>query len=32
LIDPDGRIERAWYSVQADGHAGKVLEGLGTSN
>jgi peroxiredoxin Q/BCP len=25
LIGPDGRIERAWYHVKADGHAEKVL-------
>jgi peroxiredoxin Q/BCP len=26
LIDEEGRIERAWYNVRADGHAAKVLE------
>jgi peroxiredoxin Q/BCP len=26
LIGADGRIERAWYGVRADGHAAKVLE------
>jgi peroxiredoxin Q/BCP len=26
LIDEEGVIERAWYSVKADGHAAKVLE------
>jgi peroxiredoxin Q/BCP len=26
LIGANGKIERAWYSVKADGHAGKVLE------
>ena len=26
LIDEDGIVERAWYSVKADGHAAKVLE------
>ena len=26
LIDEKGRVERAWYSVKADGHADKVLE------
>ncbi|MDQ6636738.1 MAG: thioredoxin-dependent thiol peroxidase [Candidatus Dormibacteraeota bacterium] len=31
LIDAEGGIERVWYDVQADGHAGKVLEGLGAS-
>lgn len=25
LVGPDGRIERAWYHVRADGHAEKVL-------
>jgi len=29
LVGPDGRIERAWYHVRADGHAAKVLEALG---
>ena len=29
LIDPEGRIERAWYSVRADGHAAKVLAEVG---
>ena len=29
LINGDGRITRAWYSVKADGHAAKVLEALG---
>jgi peroxiredoxin Q/BCP len=29
LVDPDGRIERAWYHVKADGHALKVLSELG---
>lgn len=28
VIGPDGRIERAWYSVRADGHAAKVLAAL----
>jgi len=28
LIGADGKIEQAWYSVKADGHAAKVLEGL----
>jgi peroxiredoxin Q/BCP len=31
LVDPDGRVERAWYSVRADGHAAKVLAELGAS-
>jgi peroxiredoxin Q/BCP len=25
LVDEDGRIQNAWYSVKADGHAEKVL-------
>ncbi|MGB9113549.1 MAG: thioredoxin-dependent thiol peroxidase [Acidimicrobiales bacterium] len=29
LVAPDGRIERAWYHVRADGHAQKVLDALG---
>ncbi len=28
LVGPDGRIERAWYHVRADGHAAKVLAAL----
>jgi thioredoxin-dependent peroxiredoxin len=28
LIDTASNIEKAWYSVKADGHAAKVLEGL----
>jgi peroxiredoxin Q/BCP len=28
LIDPKGKIERAWYGVRADGHAAKVLAQL----
>lgn len=28
LIGPDGRIERAWYGVKADGHAQEVLDAL----
>jgi peroxiredoxin Q/BCP len=28
LVGRDGRIERAWYNVRADGHAAKVLEAL----
>jgi peroxiredoxin Q/BCP len=28
LIDEKGKIAKAWYSVKADGHAGKVLEAL----
>ena len=26
LVDPSGRIAKAWYNVKADGHAAKVLE------
>jgi thioredoxin-dependent peroxiredoxin len=29
LVDEQGRIERAWHNVKADGHAAKVLEALG---
>ena len=29
LVDEDGRVARAWHDVNADGHAGKVLEALG---
>ena len=29
LVDGQGRIERAWHNVKADGHATKVLEALG---
>ena len=25
----EGRIEKAWYNVKADGHAAKVLEEAG---
>ncbi len=28
LVDPDGRIARAWPKVKADGHAAQVLEAL----
>jgi peroxiredoxin Q/BCP len=28
LVDPDGRIARAWPNVKADGHAAQVLEAL----
>ncbi|MGD0875729.1 MAG: peroxiredoxin [Acidimicrobiales bacterium] len=28
LVGEDGRIDRAWYNVRADGHAAKVLEAL----
>jgi peroxiredoxin Q/BCP len=26
LIDEQGKVERAWYKVKADGHAARVLE------
>ena len=26
LVGPNGKIQRAWYHVRADGHAAKVLE------
>ena len=26
LINEQGKIQRAWYNVRADGHAEKVLE------
>ncbi|HXM54932.1 MAG TPA: thioredoxin-dependent thiol peroxidase [Candidatus Dormibacteraeota bacterium] len=29
LIDEEGRVERAWYGVRADGHAAKVLAEVG---
>ncbi len=29
LVDPEGRIERAWYGVRADGHAARVLAEVG---
>jgi peroxiredoxin Q/BCP len=28
LLDEQGRVERAWYNVRADGHAEKVLAEL----
>ena len=28
LVGADGKVERAWYNVRADGHAAKVLESL----
>jgi thioredoxin-dependent peroxiredoxin len=31
LVDEEGRIERAWYGVRADGHAAKVLDVVGTA-
>lgn len=29
IIDEKGKVQRAWYSVKADGHAAKVLEAIG---
>jgi peroxiredoxin Q/BCP len=29
LIDEEGRVERAWYGVKADGHADRVLAEVG---
>lgn len=29
LVDPEGLIERAWYSVRTDGHAARVLAEVG---
>ncbi|MCL4313530.1 MAG: thioredoxin-dependent thiol peroxidase [Actinobacteria bacterium] len=26
LVGPDGKVEKLWYNVKADGHASKVLE------
>jgi peroxiredoxin Q/BCP len=31
LVDEEGRIERAWYGVRADGHAGRVLTEVGSA-
>lgn len=31
LVDPEGRIERAWYGVRTDGHAARVLAEVGAS-
>jgi thioredoxin-dependent peroxiredoxin len=28
LVGPDGKVQRAWYNVRADGHAEKVLAEL----
>jgi peroxiredoxin Q/BCP len=28
LVGANGKIERAWYGVRADGHAAKVLSSL----
>jgi len=30
LVGADGKIERAWYNVRADGHAQQVLQALGS--
>ena len=30
LVGANGKIERAWYNVRADGHAAKVLDVLNT--
>ena len=32
LVGADGRVERAWYGVRADGHAAKVLQALGAGD
>jgi len=29
LVDEHGNVDRAWYNVKADGHAGRVLEEIG---
>lgn len=28
LVGPDGKVERVWQSVKADGHAAEVLAAL----
>lgn len=28
VIDEEGRVERAWYNVKAQGHVGRVMESL----
>jgi len=28
-VDPESRVERAWYNVKADGHAARVLAEVG---
>ena len=28
IVGPEGRIERSWYSVRSEGHAGEVLEAI----
>jgi len=30
LVDEQGRVQQAWYGVQADGHAAKVLDKVGS--
>ena len=32
LVDEEGRVQRAWYGVRADGHAAKVLSEIGASS
>jgi thioredoxin-dependent peroxiredoxin len=32
LVDEDGRIQKAWYAVKADGHAEKCSPPLATGN
>ena len=29
LVGPNGKVQRAWYHVRADGHAAKVLQEIG---
>ena len=31
LVGPNGKMQRAWYNVRADGHAAKVLEEIEVS-
>src|SRR5262245_31431377 len=31
LVDGEGRVERAWYGVRADGHAARVLTEVGSA-
>ena len=28
LLGPDGKVQKAWYGVKADGHAAEVLKAL----
>ncbi|MBX6372009.1 MAG: thioredoxin-dependent thiol peroxidase [Acidothermus sp.] len=30
LVDPDGRIAKAWYNVKATGHVARILDELGS--